>query len=90
MAKAITIGAGNRCPKCAKTMVRRKPAAGKPVIYAYWDYCGPCGHVQHYPEARLNCTSVSKKAVRAIDSGLSSAIVGDLYDAAQDDGSLPW
>ena len=90
MAKAITVGTGDICPKCSRPMTRRKPAAGKPVVYAYWDYCNPCGHVQHYAKARFGGKPVSRKTDRALASGPSSTIVGDLYDASQDDGSLPW
>jgi len=75
-------------------MQRRKPPAGKPVVYAWWDYCGPCGHVQHYPEALVKGEREAAPAapVRARRPRVSAgyAIVGELYDPTQDDGSLPW
>lgn len=93
MAKAIILGPGNPCPKCRRLMERRRPPAGKPVVYAYWDYCKPCGHLQHYHEARLEGEQVASMPIQKVIKPLVSpgyAIVGGLYDPAQDDGSLPW
>ncbi len=55
--KAITIGTGNKCPKCDRNMERRKhgelifkKAGG---YFSEWDYCASCGHVQHYERFRV-------------------------------------
>jgi hypothetical protein len=43
------IGKGELCPKCSKEMERRQHSE-KPIRWHYtnWDYCKPCGHLQHY------------------------------------------
>lgn len=50
--KAIVVGNGEQCPKCKKSMERRKhPTHWKPkktYYYTEWDYCNDCYHVQHY------------------------------------------
>jgi hypothetical protein len=41
------------CPKCKKLMERRTRIGrpkNKTYYYTEWDYCKPCGHVQHYDE----------------------------------------
>lgn len=52
--KSIVIGKGNECPKCSKLMERKKHPPHwkntKTYFYTEWDYCKPCGHVQHYDE----------------------------------------
>lgn len=52
--KAIIIGEGENCPKCKKPMSRKKHPPHwrniKSYYYTEWDYCKPCGHVQHYEE----------------------------------------
>ena len=47
---------GKICPKCRKPMQRRKhtePPTDK-SFYSEWDYCRPCGHIQHYQEFKVN------------------------------------
>lgn len=48
--KYIEIEGGQECPKCKQVMQRRmhsmKPT--KTWFYTKWDYCKPCGHIQHY------------------------------------------
>jgi len=50
--EAIKIGMGEICKKCGELMERRKrikpPKNGKTYFYTEWDYCKPCGHMQHY------------------------------------------
>lgn len=54
------IGKGNDCKKCRVPMERRSHKDGfrvKPTQYQYfteWDYCKPCGHVQHYEVFKRN------------------------------------
>ena len=47
----------NKCPKCKELMERRswkeKPK-NKNYFYTEWDYCKPCGFVQHYEEFKSN------------------------------------
>ena len=57
--KNLRIGAGNSCPKCRSEMSRYghpphwKPKVGQPYYFDYWDYCGPCRHVQLYECAKV-------------------------------------
>jgi uncharacterized protein with PIN domain len=49
----IVLGQGNECPKCKQNMERRghkEIPTKKTYYYKKWDYCKPCGHVQHYEE----------------------------------------
>ncbi len=52
--KAIVVGIGNLCPKCGDPMERRKHKKRPKSEYFFteWDYCKPCGHVQHYEKYR--------------------------------------
>lgn len=46
-------GIGNKCPKCKNNMERREHSdepKNKDYYYTEWDYCKPCGHIQHYPQ----------------------------------------
>jgi uncharacterized Zn finger protein len=46
-------GFGFECPKCGKEMERRertKKPKTKNYYFTEWDYCKPCGHVQHYKQ----------------------------------------
>jgi hypothetical protein len=57
LGKVKRLGKGNRCPKCSRPMQRRchveKPKTM--IWYEQWDYCNPCGHVQHYNQfKRIN------------------------------------
>lgn len=47
-----SIGIGNKCPKCKNDMERRSHSEipKKTWYYEKWDYCKPCGHIQHYEE----------------------------------------
>ena len=47
------IGQGNECPKCRNKMERREHKeipTTKTYYFKKWDYCQPCGHLQHYEE----------------------------------------
>ena len=50
---------GEVCPKCGREMERRshrpteKSYLLKPYHYSEWDYCKPCGHVQHYEKYKV-------------------------------------
>lgn len=50
----IVVGTGRYCPKCKQLMERRKrvkkPLPTKSYFFTEWDYCKPCGHVQHYEQ----------------------------------------
>lgn len=49
------IGKGETCRKCSSPMQRRKrikPPKQKTYFYTEWDYCIPCGHLQHYDHFR--------------------------------------
>lgn len=51
--KYVILGEGRECPKCRKPMQRRthsETPIGKTYYFLQWDYCKPCGHVQHYDE----------------------------------------
>jgi hypothetical protein len=52
LTKYIVIGEGKTCPKCRKFMQRRghKEIPTSKVWFEQWDYCKPCGHVQHYAQ----------------------------------------
>jgi hypothetical protein len=58
MAKSVVVGKGNPCPKCGVTMKRYEhepnwfPKVGG-YGFKYWDRCWPCGHIQHYAEAKV-------------------------------------
>lgn len=44
------------CPKCKNPMQRRQhvnPPTDKTYYFNQWDYCKPCGHVQHYDEYKI-------------------------------------
>ncbi len=57
--KAEHIGNGRECPKCGKPMERREhknigaKQLNKTYYYREWDYCQPCGHLQHYEEYKV-------------------------------------
>lgn len=51
--KYIVIGNGNDCPKCRNPMERRSHREipqTKTYYFIEWDFCRPCGHLQHYDE----------------------------------------
>ncbi len=53
ISKVLILGQGKECPKCKRLMERRKHRenpTSKTYFYSEWDYCKPCGHVQHYEE----------------------------------------
>lgn len=52
--KYIILGEGRSCPKCGKSMQKRghREVPITKYFYSQWDYCKPCGHVQHYNEFR--------------------------------------
>lgn len=56
--KAIIKGVGKECPKCKRSMDRRKHPAHwkskKSFYYTEWDFCPKCNHVQHYEEFKSN------------------------------------
>ncbi len=49
----------NDCPKCHQKMERRKHKEIlpfmllQPYYYLEWDYCRPCGHIQHYENYKI-------------------------------------
>jgi hypothetical protein len=49
----------NPCPKCNELMERRKHRVigakqlNKTYYYSEWDYCKPCGHLQHYEQFKV-------------------------------------
>jgi hypothetical protein len=55
---SVRTGEGRSCPKCARPVDRCghgagwKPRATQPYWFAFWDRCTPCGHFQHYEEAK--------------------------------------
>lgn len=48
----ISKGFLKECPKCKGKMERRthKEKPKKTWFYTEWDYCKPCGHLQHYDQ----------------------------------------
>lgn len=54
----VKILGGNDCPKCNRPMQRYehgplwKPQPGR-NSFEFWDRCEPCGHLQHYPQAKV-------------------------------------
>jgi len=59
MKKYCVIGDGENCPKCNKPMQRREHSnistklLKKPYYFSEWDYCKPCGHIQHYESKKV-------------------------------------
>lgn len=53
----VLSGDGMTCPKCGRIMGRFvHPVGWAPPpgrgYFIYWDRCIPCGHIQHYGEAK--------------------------------------
>lgn len=50
--KILVIDGAENCPKCKVKMERRThiDMPTKDFYYTRWDYCKPCGHIQHYEE----------------------------------------
>ena len=47
----LVVGLGKDCPHCKRSMQRRKhkdKPKNENYYFTEWDYCQPCGHVQHY------------------------------------------
>ena len=59
MRKYESIGEGLDCPKCSKPMERREhrfiseKILKQPYYFREWDYCKPCGHLQHYEDKKI-------------------------------------
>lgn len=69
--KSITIGTGEQCPKCSKPMERRKHNGvikNPYYYYSKWDYCKPCGHLQHYEEFKCEVWKEIENNKRFFDS----------------------
>ncbi len=50
--KILDKGQEKECPKCKRIMERREHST-KPhsnYFFTEWDYCKPCGHLQHYEQ----------------------------------------
>jgi hypothetical protein len=61
--KIVIVGDGEICPKCSTPMERRKHRTlsesilNQPYYFSEWDYCKPCGHLQHYDKYKVYSTS---------------------------------
>jgi len=53
--KINILGLGYCCPKCGVPMERRahKENPDKVYFFSEWDYCKPCGHLQHYEKFKI-------------------------------------
>lgn len=56
----MKVGQGHPCPKCGKSMERRKHSPEDkgianrcPYYFSEWDYCKRCKHVQQYEQFRV-------------------------------------
>lgn len=59
MSKYVNVGEGEQCPKCGQPMQHREHKQGdtkilkQPFYFREWDYCRPCGHIQHYEHYKV-------------------------------------
>ena len=57
--KLIKSISNKKCIKCNTVYEHRKHASitnkllNKPYFFLEWDYCKPCGHIQHYEQYKI-------------------------------------
>lgn len=79
--KIFIKGLGELCPKCNIKMERRshrtltESILNQPYYFSEWDYCLPCGHLQHYDKYKVYSTEEMREyfnSLKELNSDMNS------------------